>query len=280
MINNGGLSPLPFYTKPTRDGVRFYDEDAYKLVMPKNRLIPFQVDVRKDQPITSAHLVRYADGARIDVLSDLNAAGLQRWVGDLDNRNILLFPSTQDLSVSLDTGRYMLELSDGEVYYYSEPIYLVNDVSDYLKLEYSSVTPFMTASAQLQFYNNFKFWLYIDSRLSSPKYDFEEVATKRDGYTFIEKQISQKVYKFEFLAPEHICDALRVVRMCTTKNITSYDRTLEMQSFLMDAKFLDGGELATLECEFEVDSVIKRTEEVIYPTLDGDFNADHNPDYY
>ena len=44
----------------------------------------------------------------------------------------------------------------------------------------------------VDFSDNFKFKCYLKTQVGKPEYSFEEEATERLGYSFIESQISKK----------------------------------------------------------------------------------------
>ena len=96
----------------------------------------------------------------------------------------------------------------------------------------------------------------MHTTIGKPEYSYEEEATSRNGYTFVESQVCKKIYKFTVLAPEYLCDALRIVRLCNEKIIRDRHKTFTALSFSMDVKWEDQGDLASIECEFETDTVI------------------------
>ena len=126
--------------------------------------------------------------------------------------------------------------------------------------------------------DSFKFKCYLPTQIGKPEYDFEEEATERMGYTFIESQVSKKLYKFTFLAPEYLCDALRIVRLCNDKQITSKGQVYGLTTFNMKPEWEEQGDLAAVECEFETDTVISNIGGY-EPVLGGDFNNDFNNDF-
>ena len=99
------------------------------------------------------------------------------------------------------------------------------------------------------------------------------------GYTFIESQVSKKIYKFTFIAPEYLCDALRIVRLCENKRITNKSQVYDLTTFNMEPKWEDQGDLASVECEFETDTVIANIGGYTPELAGGDFNDDYNNDY-
>ena len=99
------------------------------------------------------------------------------------------------------------------------------------------------------------------------------------GYTFIESQVSKKIYKFTFIAPEYLCDALRIVRLCENKQIINKSQVYDLTTFNMEPKWEDQGDLASVECEFETDTIIANIGGYAPELLGGDYNDDYNNDY-
>ena len=82
---------------------------------------------------------------------------------------------------------------------------------------------------------------------------------KRDGLIFPEKMISAKTFKFTFIANEPLCDVMRFIRMADIVTITDkYGRTYECDQFLMTPKWETQGNIASVSCEFQVNTVAKR----------------------
>ena len=156
---------------------------------------------------------------------------------------------------------------------------MCNKVDDYLLIEYSNSYNFELKNGIVDFSDSFKFKCYLNTQVGKPEYDFEEEATERMGYTFIESQVSKKIYKFTFLAPEYLCDALRIVRLCETKKITSKLQVYDLTAFSMEPEWEDQGDLAAVECEFETDTVIANIGGYTPELVGGDFNKDYNNDF-
>ena len=121
--------------------------------------------------------------------------------------------------------------------------------------------------------------VYLPTQVGKPEYDFQEEGEKRDGYFFPEKQTSEKIYKFSFLAPEYLCDAMRIIRMSDHVQITSRGETYSADSFLITPKWQEQGDLAGVEAEFETDTVIKKIGRGVVVTNLGDYNSDFNNDF-
>ena len=81
------------------------------------------------------------------------------------------------------------------------------------------------------------------------------------------------------MAPEYLCDALRIVRLCENKQITSKLQTYEPISFNMTPKWEDQGDLAAVECEFETDTIVANLGGYHKVPIGGDYNNDYNDDF-
>ena len=131
-------------------------------------------------------------------------------------------------------------------------------------------------SGQYAFHNV----VYLATELGKPDYEFEETGESRDGWFFPEKMISEKSYKFQFMAPEYLCDAMRFVRMADEIKVTDkYGRTYLCDQFLMTPKWQDQGNLASVEAEFQTDTVAKAIGRALSPADLAAFNNDYNADY-
>lgn len=156
-------------------------------------------------------------------------------------------------------GEYYLVLDFDKEYYYSEVICFTENLENCIYLEYwntSSDFEIGNNVGKVTFTNRFRFGVYLKTFIGKPEYTFEETSSKRLGYTFVESQVSKKVYKFNVLLPEFICDALRIVRLCGSKQITADGEITPLLSFDMDVDWQTQGDLASVNCEFETDNVI------------------------
>ena len=178
-------------------------------------------------------------------------------------------------------GQYYLELklSNGAAYY-SEVFCFTNHTDDCVEIEYWNETgDFYIKDGIVIFPENFHFKLLLMSEIGKPEYDFEEEATKRGGYSFIEHQVSKKVYKFGAVAPEFICDAMRIIRLCDNKIIRYKDEEYDAITFEMQVEWQTQGDLAVVTCEFETDNIVANLDGFVPDKKGGDFNSDYNSDF-
>lgn len=241
-------------------------------------LLPFQVVLPRGTGINFVRLINFNTGKAIDITASMKENGLV--VKSYTGFKLLKYPGTLPIVEIKHEGLYYLYISIyGLGTIYSDVFTVTNKIDDYLLIEYSNSYNFELKNGVVDFSDNFKFKCYLCAQIGKPEYDFEEEATDRMGYTFIESQVSKKIYKFVFLAPEYLCDALRIVRLCENKQITSKLQTYDLTTFSMEPEWEEQGDLASVECEFETDTVIANIGGYTPETIGGDFNNDFNNDF-
>lgn len=282
MANPICISPLKFYDD-------FHKQNRYRsfayghiapLITNPNVVSPFQLVVSGN---VSEVYVRSANtNKRItdNVVERFKDAGLRNVTKD-NKYNILLFLGIFPLSGVISyEGQYWLEIHSGE-WYYSEVFCFDNNIDDCLKVEYwNPEGDFALKNGIIVLGSeNFHFILLLKSELGKPEYSFEEETTKRLGYSFIESQVSKKTYKFNTVIPEYLCDAMRIIRLCSQKKITCKGETYEAITFNMEVDWQEQGDLASVTCEFDVDNIITNLGGFKHEAIGGDFNNDYNNDY-
>lgn len=279
LVNNN-MSPLPFYDNIALQNHRkdYAFGQVYPLITHSNLLLPFQVVLSKGTSIEEIRLYNFNDGTYVDITNSLLENGIT--IKDYNTFSILKYPGTLPIIEIDQEGLYYLviKIADFGVIY-SDVFTVTNNIDKYLLLEYYNSYNFEFKNGIVDFSDNFKFKCYLDTQIGKPDYDFEEEVTERLGYTFVESQVSKKIYRFTFVAPEYLCDALRIVRLCENKQITSKLQTYEPISFNMMPKWEDQGDLAAVECEFETDTVVANLGGYHKVPIGGDYNNDYNDDF-
>lgn len=175
------------------------------------------------------------------------------------NGDYIINPGNNSINGNFKEGKYYIEIDDGGETWYSDVFYWINGVDDYLKLEWWDSQDLIFDSGKIIYDNQFKNRVYLCAELGKPEYIFSEQGEERDGYFFAEKQISEKQYRFNFLACEYLCDVLRFVRMAdhvkiTDKNNVEYD----CDTILLTPTWQTDGDLANVEVEFQTNTVAKK----------------------
>lgn len=280
LVNNN-ISPLAFYDDIALQNHRksYAFGQVFPLITYKNYLLPFQLETVFNDDYTASvnvSLVDYNTSHRMDITSSIKDAGLI--VKAVGEHRLIEYPALFPLDRSIPEGLYYLRISLRGYDYYSEVFCVKNSVDDCILLEWGN-------SYNLEMYNGaidfegFRFKCYIQTQIGRPEYTFEEEATERLGYSFIESQVSKKTYKFTFLAPEYLCDALRIVRLCDFKRITQGSEVYDLTSFSMEAKWQEQGDLASVEAEFDTSTVIANLGGYAPKLSNTDFNNDFNNDF-
>lgn len=283
---NNNLSILPFYDSLERQNHRkkYAFGQIFNLFSERNKLLPFQIKRThsSNQPITALDLIAVDSGASQDILSQASQAGLQILeFQDLDydliiNPSVLYFSS-----LNMSEGNHYVRMADsiGNVWF-SEIFTVISDTASLLKLTYWDVDNFVHSDGHIHYGLGFRNFVFLPTDIGKPEYPFTEVAQQRDGHVFVEKQLSEKKYKFNFLAPEYLLDALRVVRMHDHIEITSLGQTYDVEALLISPEWQDQGDLASVEAEFECNTVIKKIGKSINPSaVLGDFGDDFGDDF-
>lgn len=278
---NNNISPLPFYDSISMQNHRkdYAFGQIYPLIINKNILLPFQFCISSGASVNKALLYDVNGNVIADILSNLISNGLV--VKSYSDFNLVKYPGILPINAIRHEGQYYIELrTNTNKCLYSDVFTSYNRVDDYLLLEYRNSYDLHLKNGVIDFSDDFTFRCYLPSQIGKPEYIFEEEATERMGYTFIESQVSKKVYKFTFLAPEYLCDALRIVRLCSAKQITSKALAYDLVTFNLKPEWEEQGDLASVECEFETDTVISNIGGyVISRDFNNDFNDDFNDDF-
>ncbi|WAX06703.1 tail fiber protein [Bacteroides phage BF486P1] len=259
------FSPLAFREKSQKATYKKWYAYGKEFALPfsTTELPPFQFTVANlpsfDPTTVEVFLVNEATGVR-------SGTGIKIKVDTMDKHNSVLYvsPGSNVYAKSMEPGVYRAEFAipEGETYV-STPICVTEGIetnTNFVKLEYwndeklAYPNGFVTTGTD----NDFKFQMYIPTTFFKPKYEFEEEITKRAGYKFLELQTCNKVFGFNFLAPEYICDALRLVRLSDYIRFTHDGEYYNALNFEYNPDWQDNGYLAAIECQFETDTIIQK----------------------
>lgn len=285
MTKNNNLSPLPWYSSIDEQNHRLsysYGE-VYPLFTEADLLLPFQVirDTRSNS-VTQVMLYRL-DGTQVgNITTSMQEAGLRVVRFETLGYDVILFPAIIPMSqMNMASGQYYMTMTDGVDTWYSEVFTIVQDISPYLKIEWYNDENLVFDGGQIVYDNpRYHNILYFAAEVGKPEYTFEEEGESRDGFFFPEKQLSEKTYKCTLLAPEYLCDVMRLIRMADHKRVTDkYGRVYDCDTFLMTPKWETQGNIASVEIEFETDTVVKKIADYQSIYTGEDFNDDYNNDY-
>lgn len=283
MKQNNNFSVLPWYTDIREQNHRrsYAYGSVYPLYTMVNTLLPFQIIRPKRNNAISAVKLYTVDGMFVsDITETMSETGLQ--VVNFESYDVIVYTASSPMATNIGQGQYYATLTDGVDTWFSEVFTYVNDLSGYLKVEWFDKENLFFDSGMIVYQNpTFKNRLYLATELGKPDYTFEEEGETRNGYFFPEKQLSEKTYKCTILAPEYLCDVMRFIRMADYVTVTDkYGRIYDCDTFLITPKWQTQGDLASVEIEFETDTVVKKIGRGYYLEDKGDFNEDYSADYY
>lgn len=283
---NNNLSVLPWYASKEEQNHRksYAYGNIYPLFSPPDKLLPFQI-LKETGTVRAFSISIYdKDDKLVAILSQEMVNDQVRNVRFPDyGYDVIVCPGMFSLGMGLADGIYYAVLIDSyqNQRWYSEMFTVVQDLSPYLKVEWWNRDDLVFDAGRIVYKNpQFKNVLYLKTELGKPEYVFEEEGEERDGYFFPEKQISEKTYKCTALAPEYLCDAMRLIRMADYVRVTDkYGRVYDCDTFLITPKWQEQGDLASVEMEFETATVVKRNGRAVLLDV-GDFDNDFNNDFY
>lgn len=286
MIQNNNFSVLPFYTskafwysnRPESFG------ELYPLITPNGYFPTFQFTLPGDYPQLDVCDFRLfnADGEFVlNVTSALIEAGLSTAVSTLNPEyTTFIYSAAEPYTLDLPEGSYYLRMSfPNGIEIYSEIFTIVNDISDCIEISWWDDEDLYFDAGYILYQNAFRHKLYLKAGLGRPSYEYDEEGTTRSGYYFAEKQVSEKVYKFTFVAPEFLCDAIRFIRISDNVVVKYLGKTYNCDSFLPSFDWLEQGDLAGVEVEFKTNTVVKKIATGFSRHKVGQFNGDYNPDF-
>lgn len=281
---NNHLSPLPFVTSLAEQAHR--QSYAYGQIFPLyteyNHILPFQII--RPMPSSTIMLLSVfiyrADGTFMqDITQALRYSGLDHY--DYDTYFVWVYPARLLMSTAFPEGQYYLALTDNVGTCYSEVFTVVTDITPYTRIEWWDEEDFIFDDGRIVYRQPlFRNLVYLPAEIGMPEYTFNEDGEERDGFFFPQKQISEKTYRCTFLAPEYLCDVMRTIRMADHVVVTDrHGREYVCDTFLITPKWQQQGYLASVEAEFQTDTVMKKVGYARYYVERGDYNDDYENDY-
>lgn len=284
MTQNNNISVLPWYTSINEQNHRkwYAFDNIYPLFTPKDKLLPFQImrETRSEE-ITEAKLYSKDGVFVMDILQPLQETGLQIVPFTIFEYDVIVYPGQLPMIINTPPGQYYATISDGVETWYSDIFTVVMSVENMTKIEWYDLENFVFDQGQIVYKNpNFKNVVYFYEEVGKPEYEFKEDGEDRDGFYFPEKQISEKTYKMTVLAPEYLCDVMRFIRMSDIVTVTDkHGRVYNCDTFLITPKWQTQGDIASVEIEFETDTVAKKIGQGVIIGNKGDFNSDFKNDF-
>ena len=291
MIPNNNLSVLPWYSSIEQQNARkwwIYGR-VYPLFTQAGFVLPFQV-ITEHVPNSVVQILYLFDANNDSTLTPIADLGptmkpmmVKKEFAAL-GYDVWVFPGQLPVINSLQNGRYYIRMQIGYgntiITRVSEIFTVVNDIEPYLKITWWDIDDFTMDAGTIVYKNPaFKNVLYLQSDLAKPEYPFEEEGETRDGYFFPTKQISEKRYRFNFLASEYLLDVMRFIRMADFAEIEYHGQRYSLDTFLITPEWEDNGDVAAVEAVFDTATVAKKIGLGYIKAQRGDFNDDFNNDY-
>ena len=287
MIPNNNFSVLPWYSSIEQQNARkwWVYGRVYPLFTQAGFILPFQLIVPHGgtPSVGYVRLMNANTNATVDssMKSKLENGGMTFKQFAMFEYDVLVYPGLLPILSSLNNGRYYLIAQVNNQIYYSEIFTVVNDIEPYLKITWWDEADFVMDAGTIVYESpSFRNILYLHSDIAKPQYQFEEEGENRDGYFFPTKQISEKRYRFNFLASEYLLDVMRFIRMADHAQIEYHGQTYSLDTFLITPEWEDNGDVAVVEAEFDTATVAKKLGVGYIRAQRGDFNDDFNNDYY
>lgn len=237
--------------------VKFYDENNKRIyftsVQAANDITLTESGIEGFEPYT----LQIKDESGNQVYND--TIDVEGGLDSADNNFYNLRYYGGSIGYNAENGVHEAIITDGEGRtWYSEYFCIINDLTEYIKIEYASKNDIQLDQQTLVFDNSFNFVMYIDSKIARPEYIYEEEAEEKNGYKFISNQVAKKLYKFSAPMPEFLVDASMIIRLCDFVKIIDKFQQYNLTEFLMTPEFEEWGDVANVDCEFSTGAIVKK----------------------
>jgi hypothetical protein len=257
---NRSYSPLAWYDSiEEQNHNKWYAfGNVYRMCMPNGYILPFQFNrPTSDEEIAYVKLHSLSGGNPIDITNVMLQNGLEV----VSNYNaygydVIRYNSNNSIGVTVEDGYYYLSVEYSSGVMYSEVFTFSSDLSKHIKIEWEIYDDIVSGSGIVLSGTNV---LLVSSDIGKPEYTFEEEGTDRDGLFFAEKQLSEKVYRFTFLAPEYVCDSIRLAQMADSVIVTDANGNSHYcDTFNTTVEWQEQGDVASVEVKFTTNAVLKK----------------------
>lgn len=284
MIPNNNLSVLPWYTSIEQQNARKWwaYNRVYPLFTPAMFMLPFQIlrTHRSGTTISSFRVYTKAGVLVGNYTQAIKDAGITIKPFTSLGYDVIVFGGQMPVFTQFADGQYYAVISDGTQTWYSEIFTVVNYIEPYLKITWWDISDFTMDAGTIVYTNpSYKNVLYLQSDIAKPEYTFEEEGETLDGYFFPTKQISEKRYRFNFLASEYLLDVMRFIRMADFAEIEYHGQRYSLDTFLITPEWEDNGDVASVEAVFDTATVAKKIGLGYIKAKRGGFNDDFNNDF-
>lgn len=238
------------------------------LVVPLNRIPPFAISFedhadiagRPDLAGVNWTLINYNTGVETNIGVEINATGYGGFVNE-NGRVVLQYPGNVNLpGIDSVEDLYYIRFEDIYGNFIRSEIFAWQDNLEnsrkYVKVEWWHGEDFVYPGGTIRYDFPFKMWCYLYTDIGKPERLQKEEVEERDGRKLYLKQISWKVFKFEFRAPEYLVDAMDLIWQHDACQVTHMGRIYEVEEFVMNTEWLEYGDFARVTVEFRSDTVV------------------------
>jgi len=216
-MNSELYQPIRFYDASAKQLFRrsmYYDNNFALVVVNKDKLFPFQIErAAAEDIITEVSLYDRNDEFKKDITDLLT---ITRHT-DKTTDYIRYFAST-NLSESLPFGEYYLYITDGVNDWYSD-LFEIDHLTDTIEFEYHNLHDFAGFLYNDSYQNKFRVRGLIEDIGEYETYKEKiEDFNKNETTTFHKEQ---KLYRVSVLCDNTLHDAIRIMAMHDTINITN-----------------------------------------------------------
>jgi hypothetical protein len=252
------LNILKWYTR-LGDQHRYSDLGQgrnYKLLSSIYRFPPFDfIKEKNGGSITYLSLVSLEDGSIVNILDKLVATGLEGH--QTTNFDAYRYPSATNINMGIIPGQYYAVMRDnagGE--WFSEVITFCQSTTDKVVLEWFHLERFVYSEGWIEYAFPYRGRMVFPTKPGKPTYQIEKDVQRRDGKNFTRQTVSYKEYRFWFLAPEYVLDALSKVDQHDCKEIHYNGQTYTVDEITFTPEWSEQRDVAWVECVFITDTVV------------------------
>lgn len=216
-------------------------------------------DTHEEEPLRPILTELYTvDGVFVRELGE----GTSLWITDTADTGSGATYLTDDNDIdALPEGQYYLKVYDGARTWFSDVFTAVEDYRRLILLRWWDDETFVLDDGR-EIPGAFRQELWLRADIAKPEYRYEEEGETRDGHFYATKQISEKVYKFNFLAPEYLLDVVRLIPLADHVRIEEYRggrwQQIDVEQILFTPEWEAEGDLAGVAVEFQSDTVAKK----------------------
>ena len=239
MILNSYLNTSPLQFLQSKDAqyhrVKTANSDDYFLICSTFDLIPFQIVLPYGSTIVQS--VKFV-GMDSVLIKDITTA-INPYLDVIDYKGVYSVISYSGFAnLNLPEYEGWIEIQTNRGIFYSEVIQSVQDLSWFVKIEFSSPTNIELLDRVLIFDKGHRNWLYLETELRAAEYKLQEEIELRDSMAYPKRRVLEKIFKGRIAVPEYVCDMLSLASTMPNINITTPRYSMIVDQFLFTAEWV------------------------------------------